>query len=210
MADVQALGREALIPLNQPCRLPVCDVPLRVARNRPMRKGGSMNAIQNTTATYLEWQEPVPQEPRFELHSGEEVLATLALEPLCRTLATAKTQEGTWTFEQTGILHSRVHVLEAESGQEIAVFNPGFLGRGVLRFGNGVAFSWRRESHHGGWSFRGGDGEILVTLKLKPSPPDEPWPRRTQAEVHFEAAGQSNPRTPLLAALGWYLILLQD
>lgn len=114
-----------------------------------------MNASLQHVTTLLEWKEPVALEPRFELHSGEEVLATLSFQPLCRTLATATTLEGTWTFEQTGILSSRVYVLEAATGQEIAVFSPGFMGRGLLRFDNGVAFAWRREPHQGGWSFRG-------------------------------------------------------
>lgn len=169
-----------------------------------------MNASLQHVTTLLEWKEPVALEPRFELHSGDEILATLSFQPLCRTLATATTLEGTWTFEQTGILSSRVYVLEAATGQEIAVFSPGFLGRGLLRFDNGVAFAWRREPHQGGWSFRGGEGESLITLKLEPESSSEPWPHRTQAEVHIHPAGHSNPRIPLLAALGWYLILLRQ
>lgn len=169
-----------------------------------------MKAITNTTASSLEWREPTALEPRFELHSGDEVLATMALEPLCRTLATAETAEGTWTFRQTGILSTTVHVREVGSDQDLAVFHPGFPGRGTLRFASGMSFRWRRDHPGGSWSFRGEDGKPLLTLRLEKEPPGVPWPHRTQAEVEISPAGRSNPRIPLLTALGWYLILLHQ
>jgi hypothetical protein len=168
-----------------------------------------MNTLMHAVTT-LEWREPVAREPHYELRSGDDLLATLALEPLRRTLATVRTPEGTWTFLQTGILSATVYVREEGSSQDLAVFQPGFLGRGTLRFGNGVRFRWRRAPHHGGWSFLGGDGETVLTLRLRPVPAGEPWPHRLQGEVHLGPAGHSNPRVPLLAALAWYLVLMDQ
>lgn len=166
-----------------------------------------MNTLMQATLTNLEWREPVAQEPRYELHAGDEVLATLVFEPLCRTLATAKAREGTWTFLQTGILSSTFYIREEGSRLDVAEFHPGFLGRGILRFNPKESYSWRKEPHHGGWTFRGADGERVVTLCVEPSAPSEPWPHRVQAEVRLGPAGLSHPRVPLLMAFGWYLLL---
>ncbi|GLH71992.1 hypothetical protein GETHLI_04940 [Geothrix limicola] len=166
-----------------------------------------MNTLMQATLTNLEWREPVAQEPRYELHFEDEVLATLVFEPLCRTLATAKTREGTWTFLQTGILSSTFYIRQEGSRLDLAEFHPAFLGRGLLRFSKDESYSWRREPHHGGWSFYAADGERLVTLCVEPPPPKEPWPHREQAEVRLGPAGLPHPRVSLLMAFGWYLLL---
>ncbi len=167
-----------------------------------------MRAMWNATKPPLEWVDPVVRVPKYELHAGDEVLARLSLEPLCRTFATVETAEGRWTFKQTGILATLVHIREAGVDQDLAVFHPGFLGRGLLRFCDGETFQWRRARHDGGWSFRDKDGRVVLTLRLEPSPPGEPWPRRTRAEVDITAEGRPNPRMPLLTAVGWFLMLL--
>ena len=166
-----------------------------------------MKAITHCLESTLAWKDPVPGVPKFELSSGGELLATLAYEPLCRTLATAETAEGTWTIQETGILSTTIHVREEGSTGDLAVFHPGFLGRGRLRFGNGVTFRWRHHPLQHSWSFCGEDGETLLTFRREPELAEKPWPHSTRAELDISPAGRSNPRIPLLAALGWYLVL---
>jgi len=169
-----------------------------------------MKAEKNPTSPSLEWLDPKVREPRFELHAGDEVIARLTLEPLCRTFATAETADRSWTFKQTGILASLIHIREKGASQDLAVFHPGFLGRGVLTFADGETFSWRHDHRGGAWSFRDRDGEVVLTLRLEPSPSGEPWPHRTRAEVEIPPERRTGPNIPLLTAFGWYLIVLRQ
>lgn len=166
-----------------------------------------MNAITQPSATVLEWRDPEATEPRFELWAGEHQVASLAFVSPCRTLALAQTPEGSWSFRRTGFLTSLIHLREEGADQDIAVFHPGLLGGGRLAFGNGVTFQWR-SAGHGAWSFTGEDGEVLVVLKPEDPEPSQDGPPKTQAQVEITAAGRFSARVPLLAALGWYLILL--
>ncbi|WP_243320847.1 hypothetical protein [Geothrix sp. SG200] len=167
-----------------------------------------MRAMWNASKPPLEWMDPMVRVPKYELHAGDEVLARLSLEPLCRTFATVETAEGRWTFKQTGILATLVHIREAGVDQDLAVFHPGFLGRGLLRFTDGETFLWRRAHHDGGWSFQYRDGSVLLTLRLETPDPNEPWPRRTRVEVDIAPEGRGHPRLSLLTAVGWFLMLL--
>lgn len=170
-----------------------------------------MKAIINTTASFLEWRDPVPAEPRYELWAGEDLLATLAFESPCRTLARVETTEGRWTLQQSGFLRPSLHLREEDSDLDLAVFHPALLGHGHLQFTNGVTFHWRHEGLGAAvWSFRGDGGEVLITLKLEPDTETGPGAHRIQAEVEVTPAGHFSPRVPLLAALGWYLILLHQ
>lgn len=90
------------------------------------------------------------------------------------------------------------------------MFHPGFLGRGTLIFGDGEIFHWRQDPHRGAWSFRDRDGRVVLTLRLEPAPPEEPWPHRTKAEVEIPPDRRAGPRLPLMAAFGWYLIALRQ
>lgn len=169
-----------------------------------------MKAITNTTASSLEWRDPVAGEPRYELWAGEDLLAALTFGPTCPTLATVETVEGRWTLQQAGFLRPSVLLREEATDLDLAVFHPGLLGRGHLRFSNGVTFHWCHEGlGSAAWSFRGDGGEVLITLKLEPTRESGPGPHRIQAEVEVSPAGQFSPRVPLLAALGWYLILMK-
>lgn len=168
-----------------------------------------MIATMNTSATTLEWRAIAALDPRFELGDGDEVKASLAFDSPATTRARAETREGTWTFERPGLLSATVHVREVGSDQDLALFHPGLLGPGHLRFGNGVAFSWH---HHGlgsgTWSFRGEGGETLVILRRTEYPGR--GPQAPEALVEIPPAGRFLPRVPLLATLGWYLILLHQ
>jgi hypothetical protein len=168
-----------------------------------------MKAITDTAATALEWKNPLAGGPRYELCAGEDVLAILELGHPATGGATVETVEGRWTLQPAGFLASSTLLREEGSDLDLAVFHPGLLGRGHLHFTNGVTFQWRHEGLGSAvWSFRGEGGELLVTLRLEPDRETGPGLHRVQAEVHVTPAGHFSPRVPLLAALGWYLILM--
>lgn len=168
-----------------------------------------MKAIINTTASSLEWRDPAHAKHQFELWAGEDLLATLTFGSPDRTIATVETSEGGWTFQQAGFLRPSILLREEGSDLDLAVFHPGLLGHGRLRFTNGVTFRWRHEGLGSlTWSFRSDGGEVLIAIKLEPDTEEGPGPHRVQAEVEVTPAGHFSPRVPLLAALGWYLILL--
>jgi len=167
-----------------------------------------MKAIVNTSATTMAWKEPVLLEPRYELWAGEDLLATLVLDASTTTLARVETAEGRWTFREEGFLRPSILIQEEDSDLDLALYHPGLLGRGRLRFTNGVTFHWRHESLGSArWVFKGEGGEVLISLRLNPVPGEDPGPHRVEAQVEVTPAGHFSPRVPLLAALGWYLLL---
>jgi hypothetical protein len=170
-----------------------------------------MKAIVNTPASSLEWRDPGAAGSRYELWAGEDLLAALTPGPTETAPAAAETAEGRWTFQRAGFLRPAVHLREEGSDLDLAVFRPGFFGHGHLRFTNGVAFHWRHERlGSAAWSFRGAGGEVLVSLRLPLGGPPAAGPvaRRTLALVTLGPGGHACPRVPLLAALGWYLVLM--
>lgn len=168
-----------------------------------------MKAILNTTASTMEWKGSEVSEPCYELWAGGDLIATLTFGAPSKEIATVETAEGRWTLQQAGFLRPSIMIREEASDLDLAVFHAGFLGRGRLRFTSGVTFHWRSVSTDDStWEFRGDGGEGLVSLKLEPDTEQRPGSHLAQAHVDVTAAGHSNPRVPLLASLGWYLILL--
>jgi len=168
-----------------------------------------MKAILDTTTTVLEWKEPDAGHPHYELWAAGDLLATLVCETPSLDLAAVRTTEGDWTLRRSGFLKHAVLLREAGSEVDLALFHRGLMGGGYLRFTNDVTFHWRHEGLASAtWSFLGEGGELLVSLQLEPADDFRLGTHRVQAEVQVTPAGHATPRLPLLAAVGWYLILL--
>lgn len=168
-----------------------------------------MKSILDTGTSSLEWRDPIPTAPHFELWADGDLLATLDFTTPSLDLAAVRTVEGDWVLQRSGFLRPSVHLREEGSETDLAEFHRGFLGGGHLRFTNGVTFHWRHEGLTSAtWSILGEGGEVLVSLSLEHNEAIGTGPHKVQAEVKVTPAGHFTPRLPLLAALGWYLILL--
>lgn len=153
----------------------------------------------------MRWVQPEQRERRFELRSGDDVVARLDWQKMLGTLATARTAAGEWTFKRSGFLSPRVTARAPGSDADVAIFVPAVNGNGTLET-VGRKFAWKNVSFWGNsWAFLSQDGKPLVTFKPGCGL-DTILRLETQVSVAPDAAGL--PELPLLLALGWYLMML--
>ncbi len=159
-----------------------------------------MMSLADVTDQDLLWSQPSGWERAYDLHAGDELLATLRFRG--GTLAEAQTADGRWTFKREGFLHTRVTVRAPGSDADLAVFRPHWAGGGdvIAGLGAGLEFSaanfWNSE-----WVWKDQD-RVLITYR---------GPRgllKAKAAIEIAPEGRRLPNLGLLAVLGWYLILL--
>jgi hypothetical protein len=157
----------------------------------------------------LVWRRSGSNPPDFELLGTEGVYASLTFLDSGRQLARVRTAEGTWTFKHLGILAPIITLREEGSQTNLATFHPHALRHGKLEFQDGAAFDWAwlHETDPGG-AFLDPSGSPLVHLRAPmgrdlPSPPD-----LETCSVDLSGAPAAHYRQALLAAMGWFLILL--
>lgn len=158
-----------------------------------------MRPLAEVVDQELLWIQPSARRRAFELRAGGEVVATLNFQR--RTLADAEAEGQHWTFKREGFWHPHVTVRAAGSDQDLAVFNPRWLGGGTVELSQGrtiqlgAANLWQSE-----WVWQ--DQLPLIRFKgphglIKASGAVEIQPDAAQLD-----------ELPLLVLLGWYLILL--
>ena len=159
-----------------------------------------MKSIDEFAEQELHWIQPSGLHQAYELHAGDEVLATLRFRG--GTLADVETIEGQWTFKRQGFLHPQVTVRSAGSEEDVAVFRPHWTGGGhvVSGLGAGLEFS-SANFWNSAWNWKDND-QVLITYR---------GPRgllKAQAAMEIAPEAGRRPNLGLLAVLGWYLILL--
>lgn len=156
---------------------------------------------RGVAGTPLRWRKAPGQKRTWTLDGGEEALATLRREKAFGTLATGEAAGGRWTFKRVGFFRVRVTIRPEGSDQEIGLFHPRWTGGGELvladgrRCGWGQTSFWRQE-----WAFVAGEADELIRFRCG-------W-SMAKAEVTISPSGTRVAELPLLAVLGWYLILL--
>jgi hypothetical protein len=164
-----------------------------------------MKTVREMAGRPLEWTQPNALRRRFELRAGGEVVATLRWEKTFGSSAVAESADGEWVFRYTGIFRSRISVRPAGSESEVAVLKPGWKGEGTLQGPGGRSYRWSCASFwRSEWLFANAAGEPLVRIK----PGSATF--RQSAEVRVEPRAVSLPDLPLLAVLGFYLIVLMS
>jgi hypothetical protein len=154
----------------------------------------------------LQWAQPRAKTRFFELRSGEDVVATLAWEKPFGTLAAAQTAEKTWTFKRVGFFNPRVTVRSPASEADIAVFRPSWGYGGTLEV-QGKTFTWKKLDFWGSkWGFAWQDGTVLLSFS---------YASGLNAIFKLEGTVELSPGSvstvidvPLLATLGWYVMVL--
>jgi hypothetical protein len=154
----------------------------------------------------LLWVQSPERKRCYELRSGDDVVATLAWEKMFGTLATAQTADSTWTFKRVGFFNARVTVRSPGSEVDEAVFKPSWGYGGTLEV-RGRAYTWKKLDFWGNrWGFAWHDGTVLLSfgyigglesfLKLEGAVEISPGNISTNVDM------------PLLATLGWYIMVL--
>ncbi len=151
----------------------------------------------------LVWTQPKAMRREYQLKNGDELVGRLYFEKSCGSLATAEIASQNWTFKREGFLHPRVTVRAPNSDANLAVFHPNWSGSGVVEFPDGRQIHWRHTSFwRSEWAFVQGAERQLVRFK------QHEGFMKISARLEFDPAGAAAPDLAMLAALGWYLMLL--
>lgn len=151
----------------------------------------------------LVWTQPKAMSRVYELRSADTLIGHLRFEKSCGSLASAEVASQKWTLKRVGFLAPRVTVRSANLEADIAVFRPHWGSGGILRFADGHEAHWRSTNFWGSqWAFVGSDNHIVVQFR------HHEGFARASAQLEFERSRAALPESPLLAALGWYLIVL--
>lgn len=162
-----------------------------------------MKTIREAAGHPLEWTQRSVFRREFELRAGDDIVAILRWEKTFGSLARAETAEGIWTFKRSGFLRPKVTVREAGTESDIAVFKPNWIGEGTLQFTDAGRYTWAKCSFWGDqWAFADDMGNPMVYFKPKISL------LAKKVEVNIQPEALSAPDLPLLALLGWYLLVL--
>lgn len=156
-----------------------------------------------TSSSPLVWTRPKAMSRAYELRSADSLIGTLHFERSCGSLAFAEFASEKWTFKRMGFLAPSVTVRSANLEANIAVFRPHWGSGGTLYFADGRQTQWRCTNFWGSrWAFVASDNHIVLRFSHHESF------FKASAQLEFERSDVALPEFPLLAALGWYLMIL--
>jgi hypothetical protein len=141
----------------------------------------------------------------YELHTGDELVATLRFRSLFGSFATAESGDGCWTFKRVGFWQTSVTIRSPGSDQDIAVFkNNTWMNGGTLELPNGCRYPANTNFWMTAYEFTTEAGQPLVQYRrigsiLSPS---------TLVTIQPNAAALGE--LPWLVMLGWYLKIMLD
>lgn len=170
-----------------------------------------MKSFSSLKEMKIEWVQPKALERYFELRAGEDHLATLAFRSAFGSLANADTAGGSWTFKRVGFFNPRITVRSAGSEADLAVYQPKFWGDGILRFRDGLSFSWNTANFWATeWAFKDEAGNSILVFKSGIEKGKLSDAFKTQARIEIQPVLTPRQWLPLLAALGMYLLILRQ
>ena len=156
-----------------------------------------------STSGPLVWTQPKAMRREYQLKNGDGLVGQLRFEKFSGSLATAEVASQNWTFKREGFLHPRVTVRAPNSDVNLALFHPSWSGGGVVEFPDGRQIRWRHASFwRSEWAFVQGEDRQLLLFK------QHEGFLKISARLEWDPSDAALPDLPLLAALGWYLMLL--
>ncbi len=170
-----------------------------------------MQPLSAAVGMPLYWVQPEAFGRAFDLRSGDTLFGRLRFRSAFGTLATAELADGSWTLKRVGFLNPRVTVRQAGADADLAVFQPAFWGGGQLALALGARYEWKSIGFwRQEWGFVDSQGEWLVTLRHGSEKGGLANLFKTQAVVEVHPFGPLLTELPMLVALAWYLMILQD
>ena len=149
------------------------------------------------------WTQPKGLRREYQLKKENETLGQLRFEKSYGSLAFAEVASQSWTFKREGFLRPRVNVRTPNSEANLATFWPNWSAGGVVEFPDGRRIHWRSTSFWASeWSFVQDDSRQLVRFK------QHGGFMKISARIEFGSADTDLRELPMLAALGWYLMLI--
>lgn len=170
-----------------------------------------MLSLPLSSSAPLEWVQPKTFQNRYELRSGEQVVATLEFPKTFGSLAIAAAADGRWTFKRVGFFSTRITVRVEGLEDELAVYHPKWTGtEGKLQLAGGEVYTWKVANF---WAtqFVWMAGEQPLIL-FRPGVEDSgisDW-FKTQARVEIQPQAAGLKHVSLLVLMGWYLMILKQ
>lgn len=170
-----------------------------------------MISLPLSSSASLEWTQPKTFQNRYELRSGENLVATLEFPKAFGSLANAIAADGRWTFKRVGFFNTRITVRLEGQEDELAVYHPKWTGtEGRLQFASGEAYTWKVANF---WATQfvwlSSDQQVIL---FRPGVEDSEisdW-FKTQARVEIQPEAGMVKHLSLLVLLGWYLMILKQ
>jgi hypothetical protein len=139
----------------------------------------------------------------YQLSDGDKLIGWLRFEETFGSLASAEVASQNWMFKKEGFFHPRFFVRVPNSDVNLAVFRLKWTGSGTLEYPDGRQIRWRRTRFwRPKWVFVQGENRPLLRFKQRIGL------MKISARVEFDPADAAMSDLPMLAALGWYLLLL--
>jgi hypothetical protein len=151
----------------------------------------------------LRWVQPRAFHHIYELRAGEQPVGSLQFERDFSSAATAKLAAWVWNFEREGFWSQRIRVRQADSTSDLAEFRQDWRGNGVLTLADGSSVAWKCQNFWGSeWAFLTPSDQVMVGFK------NESGLKLTaRVALRYDYVGRAE--TPLLVALGCYLLVLR-
>ena len=167
----------------------------RVPEMKPMREMGDREWT---------WYQPRRFAEFFELRASGELLATLGREAGLSPMRPfyAATAEGEWILKRRHLMLPSFDVRRPGNPEPVALYQPGWLGRGRVRLHAGPEFAWKMASFwRFEWAWMDEGGSPLVSFR-----PVFAF-ARAGAQVEVTGTALRLPELPILTVLGWILML---
>jgi hypothetical protein len=158
-----------------------------------------VQSVKDFAGRELVWEKPRALRREFELRSGEEVLATLRWSKgWWSTLAEATSAEEQWTFKRSGFWKPKVTARRPGSETDLATFELGWNGAGVLTLTGGATYRWDNEGFWGNafvWKDPAGNPLVRFHHQMM----------KNKGEVEVSPSASTLADLPFLIVFGWYL-----
>jgi hypothetical protein len=161
-----------------------------------------MESMARASDKALCWTQVAPRV--YELRVDLQRFARLEWVTPVGSLATGTAADGHWTIKRMGFLRPRITVRLADQEPNLAIWSSIARGQSLLAFRDGRSFLWRAtRRRHGERGFFDGRGVRVISFR--------PLTKkvRCQGLVEIGAGQEKRTELPLLAILGWYLLVLE-
>jgi len=169
-----------------------------------------MKSITEMKSGLLEWRRDEGLPFAYKLYGEDGVVASLVFPDSTDTLAQLETAEGSWTLKHLGLLNPITTLREMGDKKNIAVFHPHALRHDKLEFTDGAVFDWiTLHDHEPGGAFLDIEGKPMVRIHGLPIPRPETGADLESGLVELGQPPVARWRHAILAAMGWYNLLLE-
>jgi hypothetical protein len=150
----------------------------------------------------LRWTQPHVFDREWELHLGDETVATLTFRSAFGSLATARCADGSWTFKRVGFWQTRATVRAEGAADDLAVFEHNtWSGGGTLTLAGGRPIRVTTNFWQSKIEFQASDDAVLLRYVTEGF-------LRQEAQLEVMPSLRRMRETPWLILFGWYLVVM--